>query len=85
MKIKGRLTSLMSIVVVLVIALYSAMAVYANGGTQTFSYTGGEQTWVVPAGVTSVTIEAWGAQGGAGVIRMAVRAGVAATSRPPLA
>jgi hypothetical protein len=29
-----------------------------------FYYTGGQQTWVVPAGVTSVTIEAWGAQGG---------------------
>ncbi len=29
----------------------------------TFSYNGAEQTWVVPAGVTSVTIEAWGGQG----------------------
>lgn len=31
-----------------------------------FSYTGGVQTFVVPAGVTSVTIEAWGAQGWSG-------------------
>jgi hypothetical protein len=31
-----------------------------------FGYTGGQQTFVVPAGVTSVTIEAWGAQGGDG-------------------
>jgi hypothetical protein len=29
-----------------------------------YSYTGGQQTFVVPAGVTSITIEAWGAQGG---------------------
>ncbi|MBE0638103.1 MAG: hypothetical protein IH598_06275, partial [Bacteroidales bacterium] len=33
--------------------------------TETFNYTGAVQTWTVPAGVTSVTIEAWGAQGGA--------------------
>lgn len=31
----------------------------------TFSYTGGVQTWVVPANVGQVTIEAWGGQGGA--------------------
>jgi len=31
---------------------------------ETFNYTGGLQTWVVPSGVTSVTIQAWGAQGG---------------------
>ena len=36
----------------------------ANAQT-TFNYTGGQQTWVVPAGVTSVDIECWGAQGGA--------------------
>ncbi|MBK9994689.1 MAG: M36 family metallopeptidase [Saprospiraceae bacterium] len=29
-----------------------------------FEYTGGMQTWVVPTGVTSITIEAWGAEGG---------------------
>jgi len=33
-------------------------------GSQTFSYTGGQQTWAVPLCVTSVTVEAWGAQGG---------------------
>ncbi|MEI6767198.1 MAG: hypothetical protein WCM76_16330 [Bacteroidota bacterium] len=33
-------------------------------GTQTFSYTGSVVNWTVPCGVTSVTIEAWGAQGG---------------------
>ncbi len=31
--------------------------------TQTFSYTGSVQTYTVPAGVTSLTIEAWGAEG----------------------
>lgn len=32
---------------------------------ETFNYTGGQQTWVVPAGVTSVVVETWGAEGGA--------------------
>ncbi|MBL0054780.1 MAG: hypothetical protein IPP31_01055 [Chitinophagaceae bacterium] len=34
--------------------------------TQTFNYTGGMQTFTVPAGITSVTIDAYGAQGGSG-------------------
>src|ERR1035437_6036466 len=33
----------------------------------TFSYTGGSQSFVVPTGVTSLTVECWGAQGGAGM------------------
>jgi hypothetical protein len=33
-------------------------------GSQTFSYTGGVQTYTVPCNVTSVTIQTWGAQGG---------------------
>src|ERR1035437_9117659 len=33
----------------------------------TFSYTGGSQSFVVPTGVTSLTVECWGAQGGAGI------------------
>lgn len=33
---------------------------------ESFAYTGAEQTWEVPAGITEVTIEAWGADGGAG-------------------
>ncbi|MBK7589395.1 MAG: LamG domain-containing protein [Bacteroidetes bacterium] len=36
------------------------------GGTQTFSFTGGMQTFIVPPGVTSVTILAKGAQGANG-------------------
>ena len=35
-------------------------------GSATFNYTGGEQTFVVPAGVVSITIVATGAQGGTG-------------------
>lgn len=35
------------------------------GPTQVFTYTGGDQTFLVPAGVTSVSIKMWGA-GGAG-------------------
>jgi hypothetical protein len=34
--------------------------------TQTFAFTGAMQTFTVPAGVTSVTIETWGAQGNGG-------------------
>jgi len=33
-------------------------------GSQTFNYTGGAQTWTVPCGVSSVTVDAYGAQGG---------------------
>ncbi|MEI6765895.1 MAG: glycine-rich protein [Bacteroidota bacterium] len=33
-------------------------------GSQTFTYTGTQQSWTVPAGVTSVTIDAYGGQGG---------------------
>ena len=31
---------------------------------RTFSYTGSMQTWTVPAGITSITVNAYGAQGG---------------------
>ncbi len=31
--------------------------------TQTFNYTGGAQSWTVPTGVTSISIECWGAEG----------------------
>lgn len=33
-------------------------------GTQTFNYTGSVQMWVVPAGVISIDVTAWGAEGG---------------------
>lgn len=42
----------------------SAGAVGAQAATQTFNYTGGEQTFTVPAGVTSVEVTAIGGHGG---------------------
>ncbi len=41
-------------------------ALSAAPGSQTFNYTGGMQTFTVPAGVTKLTIETYGAQGGNG-------------------
>ena len=38
----------------------------ANADTATFSYTGAQQTFTVPSGVTSITVEGYGAAGGAG-------------------
>ena len=35
-----------------------------ESGSQTFNYTGAEQTFTVPSGVSTITIKAWGAQGG---------------------
>ncbi|MBK8555546.1 MAG: HYR domain-containing protein [Lewinellaceae bacterium] len=39
-------------------------ALPTTSGLETFVYTGATQSWVVPAGVTEITIDAWGAQGG---------------------
>ena len=36
------------------------------GQVTTFSFTGAVQTYTVPAGVTGIQIECWGAQGGTG-------------------
>jgi hypothetical protein len=48
---------------------YSVPVVFDNclgAVTQTYSFTGGVQTFTVPSGVTSITLEAWGAQGSGG-------------------
>jgi hypothetical protein len=45
---------------------YYAESVAPAGGSQTFNFTGGMQSFTVPAGVTAVTITAKGAQGGYG-------------------
>ena len=37
-----------------------------SGGQQVLSYTGGDQQFIVPAGVTALTVQAWGAGGGGG-------------------
>jgi len=42
---------------------HTAVAV-AESDSQTFSYTGAQQTFTVPSGVSTITIKVWGAQGG---------------------
>ena len=44
-----------------IVVLFVAVGALAQ---TTFNYTGGMQTYTVPAGVTSIQIECWGAQGG---------------------
>jgi len=39
---------------------------FSCGGSTTFTYTGTDQSFTVPAGVTSITIKMWGAGGGGG-------------------
>ncbi len=43
-----------------------APAAQAGTNTATFGYTGGAQSFTVPSGVTAITVEAWGGQGGNG-------------------
>ena len=45
-----------------------AAASAALGATANFAYTGAAQTWTVPAGVTQVTLDLRGAQGGASYV-----------------
>ena len=54
----------------LVAALFAgsmAFAASASATTQTFYYTGGAQTWQVPAGVTQATFDLYGAVGGTSI------------------
>ncbi len=44
--------------------ILSFMTIMVNAQTFPFSYTGSVQTWTVPAGVTSIAIDAQGASGG---------------------
>src|SRR6266545_2959187 len=44
----------------------TATATPVPSGSQTFDFTGAQQQFIVTAGVTTVTIQAFGAQGGAG-------------------
>jgi hypothetical protein len=53
-------------VVTSIVAPTPLQAQSATGGTTTLNYTGGVQTFVVPAGVVSVTVTAQGAAGGPG-------------------
>ena len=45
---------------------HKAHSSVSSSGSQTFSYTGSQQTFAVPSGVTTITIKMWGAQGGSG-------------------
>lgn len=54
---RGRLAAMLPV-------LLLPCATPAGAELLSFSYTGASQDWVVPAGVTSVTVRAWGAQGG---------------------
>jgi hypothetical protein len=47
--------------------LAAAPPATAQPGTTTFGFTGGPQTFTVPAGVTTINVAAAGAQGGAGI------------------
>lgn len=50
----------------LAISVFSIQVQAQCNATQTFNYTGALQTFVVPAGVTTVTVECYGAKGGNG-------------------
>lgn len=54
------------VVVFVSLALTASAALPAGAAatTDTYEYTGGVQTWVVPAGVTSATFDPYGAAGG---------------------
>ena len=53
------------IIIKLILFLILNKSLYAST-TITFDYTGDIQTWVVPDGVSSITVEAYGASGGEG-------------------
>ena len=53
----------------LLLLLGYSLGVHAQT-VETFSYTGSAQNWVVPPGVTEVSIEAWGGQGADAVDRL---------------
>ena len=42
---------------------YSATGMFTTSGKTFFSYTGGNQTYIVPAGVTNLQVKLWGARG----------------------
>jgi len=63
----GAVIAAVALFAVLAAAGGEAQSVCQSGFTsQIFTFTGSEQQFVVPAGVTSITAHAWGAQGAAG-------------------
>lgn len=53
-------------ILVVFLFIFSFRNLHAQTNSQTFTYTGSEQTFVVPAGVTQMTFKIWGAGGGSG-------------------
>ena len=53
-----------------------------ESGSQTFSYTGAQQTFTVPSGVSTITIQAYGAQGGSNALSVVGCLGGYATGNP---
>ena len=51
----------------LILSLTASLTV-VKGQVITFSYTGAMQTYTVPAGITSINVSCWGAQGGSGAL-----------------
>jgi hypothetical protein len=47
----------------------AAAATAAASGSLSFNHTGSSQVWTVPQGVTSITVQAWGAKGGNGLLQ----------------
>ena len=45
---------------------YSATGMFTTSGKTFISYTGGNQTYIVPAGVTNLQVKLWGAKGSGG-------------------
>ncbi|MBL0882321.1 MAG: hypothetical protein IBJ16_03050 [Chitinophagaceae bacterium] len=56
--------------------IFCLSALLINAQTTVFNYTGSIQTYTVPAGVTSISIEARGAQGGSSTIALGGRGAV---------
>ena len=56
----------------------------SSSGTQTFTYTGSQQTFTVPSGVSTITIEAWGSRGGNVTSYKAVEGGKGAYAKGDL-
>jgi len=52
------------IILILCCGVFLSVGRNANAQTATFNYTGSLQTWTVPCGVTTITVTAFGAQGG---------------------
>ena len=66
------------LIVFLVIILCNILFININkswAATQTFSYTGGQQTWTVPAGNSTITVDIMGAAGGGGGTKWGVSGG----------